>query len=120
MKVSQTVIVRNLAIPISIGMHEHEKLAPQRLLVSVEAEIEPVDANDDDLAATLDYDLLCDFIRSLSSRPHTGLQETVARQVLDFALGLPRVREVMVETRKPDVFTDCDYVGVRLKGKVTK
>lgn len=120
MNVTRTVIVRNLSIPISIGVHAHEKRAPQRLLVSVEAELAPAAGEDDRLDATLDYDLICDFIRSLAGRPHVELQETVARLVLDFTLGLPGVTQVMVETRKPDVFDDCDYVGSRIFAKVTK
>jgi dihydroneopterin aldolase len=119
-KVSRSVIVRNLSIPLSIGVHEHERRAPQRLLVSVEAAIGASAGEADRLDGTLDYDLLCDFIRSLASRPHVELQETVARQVLEFTLRLPGVTHATVETRKPDVFEDCDYVGVRLSAVVTK
>ncbi len=120
MNVARTVVVRNLSIPISIGVHEHEKKAPQRLLVSVEAQLAPSSNGSDRLESTLDYDLICDFIRSLARRPHIDLQETVARLVLEFTLRLPDVQHVLVETRKPDVFADCDYVGVRLSAKVTE
>jgi len=120
MNLTRTVIVRNLAVTLSIGVHAHERRAPQRLLVSVEARMEDASDGRDDLSATLDYDLICDFVRSLAARPHVELQETVARMVLDFTLRLPGVSQVVVETRKPDVFDDCDYVGVRLSSSVTK
>jgi dihydroneopterin aldolase len=120
MNVTRTVIVRNLSIPISIGVHDHEKRAPQRLLVSVEAEIAPSQGEHDRLDGTLDYDRICDFIRALSREPHVELQETVARRVLDFTLRLPGVAAATVETRKPDVFVDAGYVGVRLSAKATK
>lgn len=112
----KTILVRNLEILLSIGVHEEEKQAPQRLLVSVEADSEGGHDEGDDFQATLDYDRICDFIRSLSSQPHVELQETVARRVLEFTLTLPGVIGAKVETRKPDVFTDCDFVGVRLSG----
>lgn len=112
----KTIVVRNLEILLSIGVHDREKVAPQRLLVSVEATI-PGDRDEgDDVGSTLDYDRICDFIRSLSLRPHVELQETVARRVLEFTLALPGVSRARVETRKPDIFDDCDYVGVRLSG----
>ena len=114
----RTVIVRNLEIVLSIGVHAHERQAPQRLLVSVEAEIAPSDEEGDRLDGTLDYDLICDFIRSLSARPHIELQETIARQVLEFTLSLPGVSSAVVETRKPDVFDDCDYVGARIAARL--
>lgn len=112
----KTIIVRNLEIRLSIGVHAHEKAAPQRLLVSVEADTDGGRDEGDDVGATLDYDRICGFVRSLSLDPHVELQETVARRVLDFTLALPGVSRARVETRKPDVFDDCDYVGVRLSG----
>lgn len=113
---SKTVIVRNLEILLSIGVHDHEKAAPQRVQVSVEAEMSGDLDERDRIDATLDYDRICDFIRALANDPHVELQETVARRVLEFTLSLPGVDRVTVETRKPDVFTDCDYVGARLSG----
>lgn len=112
----KTIVVRNLEILLSIGVHEREKAAPQRLLVSVEADISAGGDERDDVGSTVDYDRICDFIRSLSLRPHVELQETVARRVLEFTLALPGVSRARVETRKPDIFDDCDYVGVRLSG----
>ena len=113
----KTILVRNLEILLSIGVHAEEKVAPQRLLVSVEADMEGDRDEADDFNATLDYDRICDFIRSLSKKSHVELQETVARQVLEFTLALPGVSQVRVETRKPDIFADCDFVGVRLVGR---
>lgn len=112
----KTILVRNLEIVLSIGVHEEEKTAPQRLLVSVEADMQGDRDEADDFRSTLDYDRICDFIRSLSRQPHIELQETVARRVLEFTLALPGVSRARVETRKPDIFSDCDFVGVRLAG----
>lgn len=112
----RTVIVRDLELMIGIGVHPHEKRAPQRLVVSVEATLEGEGKAADDIAATLDYDRICDFIRGLAREGHFELQETVARLVLDFTLALPGVSSALVETRKPDIFEDCAYVGARLRG----
>lgn len=108
----KAVVVRNLEITLSIGVHEHEKRAPQRLLVSVEAELADAGDENDRLESTLDYDAVCDFVRALAREPHIELQETVARRALAFVLSLERVVAATVETRKPDVFGDCEHVGV--------
>lgn len=110
------IVVSNLEILLSIGIHAHEKTAAQRLLVTVEADIEGSDSGRDDVGETVDYDRICDFIRLLAQEPHIELQETVARRVLEFTLALDRVSAARVETRKPDVFDDCDYVGTILSG----
>lgn len=113
----KTVIVRNLAVTLSIGVHDHEKQAPQRLLVSVEAELEDGGDEGDRIGATVDYDRICGFVRAFAREPHVELQETVARRTLEFVLSLPGVVAATVETRKPDVFDDCDHVGVILAGR---
>jgi dihydroneopterin aldolase len=117
MRITQrTVIVRDLELLISIGVHDHEKQAPQRLVVSVEATLEGEGEAADDIAATLDYDRICDFIRAIGGEGHVELQETVARRVLAFVLAMPGVTSAVVETRKPDIFKDCAFVGARLGG----
>jgi dihydroneopterin aldolase len=111
------VIVRDLEIMLSIGVHAHEKLAPQRLVVSVEATLEGDGDTADDIAATLDYDRICDFIRAIGRERHVELQETIARRVLAFTLSMPGVASAVVETRKPDIFEDCAFVGARFYGR---
>lgn len=115
--VRKTVIVRDQELTISIGVHAHEKIAPQRLIVSVEAELFDIGDEQDEIGATLDYDMLHSFIKTQEKLPHSLLQETVARRILTFALAQQGVAGVIVETRKPDVFDDCAYVGVRLEAR---
>jgi len=118
MKITQrTVIVRDLEIMLSIGVHAHEKLAPQRFVVSVEATLQGEGDTADDIAATLDYDRICDFIRAIGRQGHVELQETIARRVLTFTLSMPGVASAVVETRKPDIFEDCAFVGARFCGR---
>jgi len=117
MKIAQrTVIVRDLELTISIGVHDHEKKAPQRLIVSVEATLEGEGEAADAIAATLDYDKICDFVRAIGREGHIELQETVARRILAFVLAMPGVDSALVETRKPDIFKDCAFVGTRFFG----
>ena len=110
------IIVREQELMIGIGVHAHEKLAPQRLLVSVEAEMDGDADENDRIEETLDYDEIRDFIKAQEEIAHRDLQETVARRILSFVLTRPGVRWAAVETRKPDIFDDCAFVGVRLEG----
>ena len=113
----RTILVRDLELTLSIGVHEHERRAPQRLVVSVEATLEGEGEAADDIAATLDYDRICDFLRAIGNQGHIELQETIARRVLAFVLTLPGVASAVVETRKPDIFADCAFVGARFCGR---
>ncbi|MDH5328504.1 MAG: dihydroneopterin aldolase, partial [Aquincola sp.] len=50
------------------------------------------------------------------SRGHIHLQETLADDVLALMLAHPRVQAARVSTEKPDVYPDCDAVGVEVFG----
>jgi dihydroneopterin aldolase len=51
------------------------------------------------------------------SRGHIHLQETLADDVLQAACWpTPSVRAARVSTEKPDVYPDCDAVGVEVFG----
>ena len=50
---------------------------------------------------------------------HIELQETLCDDVANTLLEHPKVQAVRVSTEKPDVYPDCDAVGVevfRIKG----
>ena len=47
---------------------------------------------------------------------HIHLQETLADDVLALMLAHPRVRAARVSTAKPDVYPDCDAVGIEVFG----
>jgi len=45
---------------------------------------------------------------------HVQLQETLCDDVVKAMLAHPRVRAVQVSTMKPDVYPDCEGVGVEV------
>ena len=50
------------------------------------------------------------------SRGHIHLQETLVDDLLRDMLAHPLVRAARVSTEKPDVYPDCDAVGVEVFG----
>ena len=51
-----------------------------------------------------------------SRKGHIHLQETLCDDVLALMLAHPSVRAARVSTAKPDVYPDCDAVGVEVFG----
>jgi dihydroneopterin aldolase len=66
----------------------------------------------DKLDEVLDYDFIRRIMPSVV-QGHIHLQETLADDVLKLMLAHPKVRAARVSTEKPDVYPDCDAVGVR-------
>ncbi|WP_375250778.1 dihydroneopterin aldolase [Sphingomonas sp.] len=112
-----TTILRDLAVPMRLGIHPHEQ-APQRVLVSVWLTVAYAAAPDADaIAQVLDYDAIHDGIRALGDGPGFALQETLVEAVAALCLADPRVRRVRVRSMKPDVYPDavvgCEIVRER-------
>ena len=110
------LFLRNHTVNVRIGAHEHEKLAPQRIIFNVELFV-PYSASTpqhDDLSEVLDYDFIRQVIARRVAQGHIVLQETLCDDLMRELLAHPQVQAVRLSTCKPDVYPDCDGVGVEI------
>ena len=112
------LFLRNYAVNIHIGVHDFEKRGEQRVLINVDLYI-PLALSTpkaDELDEVVDYDFIRRSVLDRVQRGHIHLQETLCDEVLALMLEHPRVRAARVSTEKPDVYPDCDAVGVEVFG----
>ncbi|MBW8901904.1 MAG: dihydroneopterin aldolase [Massilia sp.] len=110
------LFLRNYEVNINIGVHEFEKKGEQRVLINVELYIPLAMSTPkgDHLEEVVDYDFMRETIAQRVARGHIHLQETLCDDVVKIMLAHPRVRAVRVSTMKPDVYPDCEGVGVEV------
>jgi len=112
------LFLRNYAVWINIGVHDFEKRGEQRVLINVDLYV-PLTMStpaSDKLAEVLDYDFIRRTVSEYVARGHIHLQETLADELLRMMLTHPQVRAARVSTEKPDVYPDCDAVGIEVFG----
>jgi dihydroneopterin aldolase len=110
------LFLRNYEVLINIGVYEFEKKGEQRLLINVDLYI-PLAVSSpthDQLEEVVDYDFMRDTIAKRMSQGHVQLQETLCDDIVRSMLEHPRVRAARVSTMKPDVYPDCEGVGVEV------
>ncbi len=110
------LFLRNYEVQINIGVHEFEKKGEQRVLINVDLFI-PLAVStptEDHLQEVVDYDFMRDTIAKRMAQGHIHLQETLCDDVARAMLTHPKVKAVRVSTEKPDVYPDCDSVGVEV------
>lgn len=110
------LFLRNYEVQINIGVHEFEKKGEQRVLINVDLFI-PLELStpkEDHLVEVVDYDFMRDTIAKRMAQGHIHLQETLCDDVARAMLAHPKVRAVRVSTEKPDVYPDCQSVGVEV------
>jgi len=110
------LFLRNYEVMINIGVHDFEKRAEQRVLINVDLYIplEQSTPKADQLSEVVDYDFMRETIARRVSKGHVHLQETLCDDVVKAMLAHPRVRAARVSTMKPDVYPDCEGVGVEV------
>ena len=110
------LFLRNYEVMINIGVYEFEKKGEQRLLINVDLYIPLAEStpSNDQLDEVVDYDFIRDTIAKLMARGHVQLQESLCDDIVRAMLGHPRVRAARVSTMKPDVYPDCEGVGVEV------
>jgi dihydroneopterin aldolase len=110
------LFLRNYEVRINIGVHDFEKRGEQRVVINVELFV-PLALSTpvaDKLSEVVDYDFMRSTIAERVKRGHIHLQETLCDDVAAALLAHPNVRAVAVSTEKPDVYPDCDAVGVEV------
>ena len=110
------LFLRNYEVMINIGVHDFEKKGEQRVLINVDLYIPLAESTpkDDQLAEVVDYDFMRETIARRMAAGHVHLQETLCDDVVRAMLAHPNVRAVRVSTMKPDVYPDCEGVGVEV------
>ena len=113
------LFLRNFAVSARIGVHDFELAAPQRLLVNVDLYVPLAQSTpaSDALAEVVDYDFIRETVLRRINQGHVNLQETLCDDLLRSLLAHPGVRAARVSTEKPDVYPDCDAVGVEVFGQ---
>jgi dihydroneopterin aldolase len=112
------LFLRDYEVWINIGVHDFEKKGEQRVLINVDLFVPLAHSTPraDKLAEVLDYDFIRRSIAERVKQGHIHLQETLVDDVLELMLAHPNVKAARVSTAKPDVYPDCEAVGVEVFG----
>ncbi len=109
------VTVRGLELSASIGVHPHEHTRLQPIRVDITLDLGPTPAPQDDrLAETVDYQAVCEATEALVAQGHVQLVETLADRIAQWCLRDSRVHAVTVVIEKPDALANAQSAGCSL------
>ena len=109
------VFIHDLVLPCNIGIHRHERDAPQRVRINLDLSVEEGDAAiHDAIVNVVCYEDIATGARAIVGSGHINLVETLAERLADFCLRDTRVAAVRVRVEKLDVFADATSVGVEI------
>ena len=109
------IVIRNLTVMMSVGIHAFEKTNLQRVIVNAEITVPYNQAwKKDDIETVLSYAEVVEQIENIARSQHMNLVETFAERIASMALGYAPVIDVRVRIEKPDIFENIDGIGVEI------
>ncbi|MCB1547040.1 MAG: dihydroneopterin aldolase [Hyphomicrobiaceae bacterium] len=111
------VFIDRLTVMARIGVHAHEKLQPQRLIISVDLTVDDdrTAHHSDDLASVVCYETVVRRIEAFCRGEHINLLETLAEKLAELCLADPRVQSARLRIEKPDAFANAAAVGIAIE-----
>lgn len=108
------IIVRGLVVETFIGVHDFERLAPQR--VRFDVDVVTIDDYAEVVRATGAYVSYADIVEYVEARAASGehieLVETWADDIAAFAMQNELAVRVVVSVQKLDIFDNAEGVGI--------
>ena len=110
------VFVRDLEVMATLGIHEHEKLKPQRIIVNIDLSVkEGDDPMVDDIRNVVSYEIVVKKVEAIIARGHVNLVETLAELFAEACLKDKRVMAARVRIEKPDIIRNARSVGIEIE-----
>ncbi len=110
------IFVRDLVLRCSIGVHAHERDAPQRVRLNVSLLVrEWRGPLRDSISKVLSYERVVDEIRALVKDRHINLVESLAEDIAESCLAHRQVAGARVRVEKLDLYEDAGGVGVEIE-----
>lgn len=110
------IFLHGVALQASIGFHDFERRAPQRILINIEVFVPLASSTSprDDVADVFDYDAVRRQALSIARSEHFNLQETLLDRIVSSCLENPAILAVRASTEKPDIYADVRTVGIEV------
>ena len=108
------VFVRDLELEALIGIYEHEKTDPQRIVVNIDLSVKE-GSGDDDISHVVSYEIVVKKVEAIIAEGHINLVETLCERIAQSCLTDKRVMAARVRVEKPDIIKNARSVGVEIE-----
>ena len=114
-KYKRKVIIKDLILNISIGIHTFEKKKKQRVKLNIEILTNPhVYPNNKDLNTILNYEEVVKKIEKLTHLKHHELIEDLAENIFNMLFKNKLVKKIDLRIEKLDIIKKTNSVGIEV------
>ena len=110
------VLIRDLILKISVGIHGFEKKKKQRVKFNIDINADPnLVPNDNSLDSIINYEDVIKNIKKITDKKHYPLLETLAEKIFLKLFENRRGKKVKLRIEKLDILKSTSSVGVEIE-----
>ena len=109
---SKKIIVKDLILLLSVGIHQFEKLEKQRVKFNIEITTDP--NLKPDIKTIVNYENVINDIKKLTKKTHFELLESLSESIFDEIFKNKKVKKIKLKIEKLDIIKETASVGIEV------
>ena len=109
---SKKIIVKDLILLLSVGIHQFEKLEKQRVKFNIEITTDPNLKTD--IKSIVNYESVINDIKRLTKKNHFELLEGLSESLFDEMFKNKKIKKIKLKIEKLDIIKETSSVGIEV------
>ena len=111
-KYSKKIIVKDLILLLSVGIHQFEKLEKQRVRFNIEITTDP--NLKPDIKSIVNYESVINDIKRLTKKMHFELLEGLSESLFNEMVKNKKIKKIKLKIEKLDIIKETSSVGIEV------
>ena len=111
-KYSRKIIIKDLILLISVGIHKFEKLKKQKVKFNIEITTDPNLKTD--IKSIVNYESIINEIKKLTRTTHFELLESLSESIFDEIFKNKKIRRIKLKIEKLEIIKETKSVGIEI------
>tara|TARA_B100001063_G_C16760170_1_gene555534 strand:- start:13 stop:399 length:387 start_codon:yes stop_codon:yes gene_type:complete len=111
-KYSKKIIVKDLILLLSVGIHQFEKLKKQKVKFNIEITTDP--NLKPDIKTIVNYESVINDIKRLTKKTHFELLESLSESIFDEIFKNKKIKKIKLKIEKLDIIKQTTSVGIEV------
>ena len=111
-KYNKKIIVKDLTLLLSVGIHQFEKLKRQKVKFNIEITTDP-DLKSD-IKSIVNYESVINDIKKLTKKSHFELLESLSESIFDRIFRNKKIKKIKLKIEKLEIIKETTSVGIEV------
>ena len=114
-KYSKKIIIKDLILLLSVGIHQFEKIKKQKVKFNIEITTDP--NLKPDIKTIVNYENVINDIKKLTKKTHFELLESLSESIFDEIFKNKKIKKIKLKIEKLDIIKETKSVGIEVVKK---